>query len=95
MPGAPNDPTRMRSPWQSIPFRMLTLGGIVTSFGSSITPVAIAFAVLSLGGSATQLGLVVAAYAGAEIATIVVRASSASAWCRVGARSGCSRCSAP
>ena len=72
MPGAPNDPTRMRSPWQSIPFRMLTLGGIVTSFGSSITPVAIAFAVLSLGGSATQLGLVVAAYAGAEIATIVV-----------------------
>ncbi len=62
----------LRSPWQSPPFRWLTLGMLVSAFGSSVTPVALAFAVLSLGGTATQLGLVVAVYAVAEVGTALL-----------------------
>lgn len=72
MSGEPRNLDRLRSPWQSRPFRLLTAGMTVSVFGSSITPVAIAFAVLSLGGTATQLGLVVAAYAAAEVATVLL-----------------------
>ncbi|MFL6159301.1 MAG: MFS transporter [Marmoricola sp.] len=50
-------------------FRMLAFGAGISSLGSSITPVALAFAVLDLGGSATQLGLVVASFALAEVVT--------------------------
>ena len=50
-------------------FRFLALGIGVDALGSAITPVALAFAVLDLGGSATQLGLVVAAFALAEVVT--------------------------
>ncbi|GAA3514117.1 MFS transporter [Actinocatenispora rupis] len=50
-------------------FRLLVIGAGTSSFGNSITPVALAFAVLALGGSTTQLGLVVAAYALADVAT--------------------------
>lgn len=50
-------------------FRWLVTGSTVSSLGSAITPVALAFAVLDLGGSATQLGLVVGAYALAEVVT--------------------------
>ena len=52
-------------------FRCLVLGGSVSSLGSSIAPVALAFAVLDLGGSAAELGLVVAAYALAEVVTVL------------------------
>lgn len=72
MSRAPQDFSGIRTPWQSPPFRLLTVGMIANAFGSSITPVAIAFAVLALGGSATQLGLVVAAYAAAEVATVLL-----------------------
>ena len=72
MSRAPDEAVRLRTPWQSRPFRVLTIGMVISTFGSSITPVAIAFAVLSLGGTATQLGLVVAAYALAEVATVLV-----------------------
>jgi MFS family permease len=50
-------------------FRLLVTGTGVSSLGNAITPVALAFAVLDLGGSATSLGLVVAAFALAEVAT--------------------------
>ena len=52
-------------------YRLLLAGQTVSSFGSSLTPVALAFAVLELGGSATELGLVVAAYAGAEVIALL------------------------
>ncbi|HEY3501798.1 MAG TPA: MFS transporter [Actinocatenispora sp.] len=50
-------------------FRLLVIGAGTSAFGNAITPVALAFAVLALGGSATQLGLVVAAYALADVLT--------------------------
>jgi MFS family permease len=43
----------------------------VNSLGNMIAPVAIAFAVLDLGGSATQLGLVVGAYALADVVAVL------------------------
>jgi hypothetical protein len=44
---------------------------------NAITPVALAFAVLVLGGSAVQLGLVVAAFALAEVSTTLFGAAIA------------------
>jgi MFS family permease len=52
-------------------YRWLVTGATVSSLGGSIAPVALAFAVLDLGGSATDLGLVVAAYAMAEVVTVL------------------------
>ena len=46
-------------------------GVTVSAVGSAMTPVALAFAVLELGGSASQLGMVVAAFAAAEVVTIL------------------------
>lgn len=59
-------------PWQSKPFRNLAIGQATSSFGNAFSPVALAFAVLHLGGSATELGLVVAAYALAQVVTTLV-----------------------
>ncbi|MFD1246351.1 MFS transporter [Nocardioides ginsengisoli] len=59
------------SPLRSHDFRMLVGGVAVSGLGSAMTPVALAFAVLHLGGTATELGLVVAAFAGAEVVTIL------------------------
>lgn len=53
-------------------FRLLLGGMSAIGLGSAIAPVALAFAVLDLGGSAAQLGLVVAAYALAEVATVLL-----------------------
>lgn len=53
------------------PFRWLVAGVGVSGLGSAMAPVALAFAVLDLGGSATQLGLVVAAFSAAEVATLL------------------------
>lgn len=50
-------------------FRMLVAGTTTSALGNAITPIALAFAVLDLGGSASQLGLVVAAFALAEVVT--------------------------
>lgn len=61
--------SRWRGPLASPSFRLLVTAQTVNAFGGSITPVALAFAVIDLGGSATQLGLVVAAFAAAEVAT--------------------------
>ena len=52
-------------------FRLLVTGTTTSALGNAITPVALAFAVLDLGGSATQLGLVVAVFALAEVATVL------------------------
>lgn len=59
------------SPLTSANFRALVGGVAISGFGSAMTPVALAFAVLDLGGSATDLGLVVAAFAAAEVITIL------------------------
>lgn len=53
-------------------YRFLLSGATVTSLGNAITPVALAFAVLDLGGSATDLGLVVAAFAAAEVVVVLL-----------------------
>ncbi len=47
------------APLRYAPFRYLATGRIVTMLGSSIAPIALAFAVLDLTGSVTSLGLVV------------------------------------
>ena len=52
-------------------YRWLISGTTINNLGSGISPVAIAFAVLDLGGSASQLGLVVGAYALADVAAVV------------------------
>ena len=63
---------RRRGPLRHRNFRLLVAGSAVSSFGNAITPIALAFAVLDLGGSATDLGLVVAAFAGAEVVTTLL-----------------------
>src|SRR5215212_7754153 len=62
---------RTDSPLRHRPFRWLLAGTTVNSLGNMIAPVAIAFAVLDLGGTATQLGLVVGAYALADVAAVL------------------------
>lgn len=61
-----------RGPLRHRDFRLLVTGASVSAFGNAITPVALAFAVLDLGGSASDLGLVVAAFAGAEVVTTLL-----------------------
>lgn len=53
-------------------YRFLVVGATVSALGNAITPVALAFAVLDLGGSATDLGLVISAFAAAEVLTVLV-----------------------
>jgi MFS family permease len=60
-----------RGPLRSRDFRLLVAGTTTSSLGNAITPVALAFAVLDLGGSAADLGLVVAAFALAEVVTVL------------------------
>ena len=58
-------------PLRHAAFRWLLAGTTVNSLGNMIAPVAIAFAVLDLGGSPTQLGLVVGAYALADVVAVL------------------------
>lgn len=53
-------------------FRWLLAGSTVNMLGGSIAPVALAFAVIDLGGRATELGLVVGAYALAEVLSVLL-----------------------
>jgi MFS family permease len=64
--------SRWRGPLRHRDFRLLVAGAAVSAFGNAITPIALAFAVLDLGGSASDLGLVVAAFAGAEVVTTLL-----------------------
>lgn len=59
------------SPLHSRDFRFLASGVAIDSFGIAMAPIALAFAVLDLGGSTTQLGLVVAAFAAAQVVTML------------------------
>lgn len=52
-------------------FRWLLTGTTVNSLGNMVAPVAIAFAVIDLGGTPTQLGLVVGAYALADVVAVL------------------------
>lgn len=52
-------------------FRLLVAGTATSSLGNAMAPVALAFAVIDLGGSAQELGLVVAAFALAEVVTVL------------------------
>ncbi len=67
----PIRPSRLRGPLAFAPYRFLVAGTTINSLGNSITPVALAFGVLELGGTASELGLVVAAYALAEVVTLM------------------------
>ncbi len=71
MSSAPEVPSST-SPWRSPSYRILLAGATISAFGNAISPVAIAFAVLDLGGDATALGLVVAAYAAAQVTTTLL-----------------------
>lgn len=65
------DPVRSDHALRHPAYRWLISGTTINSLGNGISPVAIAFAVLDLGGSAGQLGLVVGAYALADVAAVV------------------------
>ncbi|MGW5580380.1 MFS transporter [Micromonospora chokoriensis] len=66
-PGAPPVPHPLRSQ----PYRLLLVGQAMTGFGDAMAPVALAFAVIGLGGSTSDLGLVVAAYAAAQVVAVL------------------------
>ena len=71
MPLVAEEPV-LSNPWQYTAFRNLPVGQATSSLGKSFSPVALAFAVLHLGGSATDLGIVLAAYALAQVVTTLV-----------------------
>lgn len=66
-----DDDVRLDRPLHHRGFRLLVTGAATSTLGNSITPVALAFAVLDLGGSASELGLVVAAFALADVVTVL------------------------
>jgi MFS family permease len=66
-----NPPVDADRPLRHRNFRLLVTGTTTSAIGNAITPVALAFAVLDLGGSASELGLVVAAFALADVATVL------------------------
>lgn len=61
----PDRPLRHRN------YRLLVSGTTASALGNAVTPIALAFAVLDLGGSAAELGVVVAAFALAEVLTVL------------------------
>lgn len=63
--------TRTSGPLAHADYQFLVGGATVSALGNAITPVALAFAVLDLGGSATDLGLVISAFAAAEVLTVL------------------------
>src|SRR5215217_6491946 len=78
-----NDRSARRSgPLAHPDYRFLASGATVSALGNSITPVALAFAVLDLGGSATDLGLVISAFAAAEVLTVLAGGVLGDRWPR-------------
>ena len=71
LPAVAPEPPRSGGALAHASYRLLVAGTTVSSLGNSITPVALAFGVLELGGSASELGMVVAAYALAEVVTLM------------------------
>lgn len=64
-------PTRPDRPLRHRNYRLLVTGTTTSALGNAVTPIALAFAVLDLGGSASELGIVVAAFALAEVLTVL------------------------
>jgi MFS family permease len=60
------------SAWRGRNFRLLLFGRTVSSFGNTLVPVALAFAVLDLTGSASDLGYVLGAQATALVVFMLV-----------------------
>ena len=60
------------APLRSKPFRWLVFGATVSRVGSSVAPVALAFAVLDLTGSTSSLGIVVGARSIANVMFLLV-----------------------
>jgi MFS family permease len=58
--------------WKSRNLRLLVSGATVSAIGNGIAPVALAYAVVDLGGTPSELGLVVGAYALAQVLTTLV-----------------------
>jgi MFS family permease len=54
------------------PFRLLWLGRTTSTFGDSLVPVGLAFAVLHIGGGASGIGYVLASFSAAQIAFLLV-----------------------
>lgn len=67
----PETRSRRSGPFRHRNFRLLVTGTGASNLGNAITPVALVFAVLELGGTASDLGLVVAAFALAEVVTVL------------------------
>jgi MFS family permease len=57
---------------QERPFRLLWLGRTASTFGDSLVPVALAFAVLRIGGGAPWIGYVLASYSGSQVAFLLI-----------------------
>lgn len=53
-------------------FRILFMGRVVNSLGSSVAPIALAFAILESGGSGGDLGLVLGSYAVPQVLLLLV-----------------------
>ncbi|WP_240755554.1 MFS transporter [Nocardioides iriomotensis] len=68
----PAAPAGRLAPLRHRDFRWLVAGTATSSLGNAITPVALAFGVLDLGGSPTDLGVVVGAFALAEVVTVLL-----------------------
>ena len=68
----PAAPAGRLAPLRHRDFRLLVGGTATSSLGNAITLVALAFAVLDLGGSPTDLGIVVGAFALAEVVTALL-----------------------
>jgi MFS family permease len=60
------------SAWRGRNFRLLLFGRTVSSFGNTLVPVALAFAVLDLTGSASDLGYVLGAQATALVVFMLI-----------------------
>jgi MFS family permease len=58
--------------WRERNFRLLFIGQTVSSFGNTLVPVALAFAVLDLTGSASDLGGVLGAQAAAVVVFLLI-----------------------
>ena len=60
------------SAWKERNFQLLFTGQAVSSFGNTLVPVALAFAVLDLTGSASDLGEVLGAQAVAQLVFLLI-----------------------
>src|SRR3954447_17023837 len=59
-------------PLRERPFLLLWIGRTGSTFGVSLAPVALAFAVLEVGGGASGIGFVLASFSAAQVAFLLV-----------------------